>query len=71
MNQHLTALNSTFTKWLGVDYDLDAIHLTLAAAAIAQHDGDPLWVLVVAGSGAGKTESTVTPLAGCEGVHEV
>ncbi|MDG4667009.1 ArsR family transcriptional regulator [Mycobacterium sp. 236(2023)] len=71
MNQHLTALNSTFTKWLGVDYDLDAIYLTLAAAAIAQHDGDPLWVLVVAGSGAGKTESTVTPLAGCEGVHEV
>jgi len=71
MNQHLTELNSTFTKWLGADYDLDAIYLTLAAAAIARHDGDPLWVLVVAGSGAGKTESTVTPLAGCEGVHEV
>ena len=26
---------------------------------------------VIAGPGAGKTESTVTPLAGCEGVHEV
>jgi hypothetical protein len=71
VNHPLAELNSTFTKWLGADYDLDAIYLTLAAAAVAKHDGDPLWVLVVAGSGAGKTESTVTPLAGCEGVHEV
>lgn len=71
MIHDLTGLDRTFTKWLGHDYDLDAIHLTLAAAAIAFCDGDPLWVLVVAGSGAGKTESTVTPLVGCEGVHEV
>ena len=28
----LTNLRKTFTRWLGSDYDLDAIHAALAAA---------------------------------------
>lgn len=50
--------------WFGTDYDLDAIDAVLATAAVEHLDGDPLWLLVVGGSGDGKTE-TVTPLRGC------
>lgn len=67
----LQELDATFQKWLGKQYDIDAIHLTLAAAATAHMEGDPLWVLVVAGSSTGKTESVITPLTGGKGVHEV
>lgn len=67
----LQELDATFQKWLGQGYDLDAIHLTLAAAATAFMEGDPLWVLVVAGSSTGKTESVIAPLVGGKGVHEV
>ncbi|MGY1994719.1 winged helix-turn-helix domain-containing protein [Mycolicibacterium fortuitum] len=67
----LQELDATFQRWLGQGYDLDAIHLTLAAAATAHMEGDPLWVLVVAGSSTGKTESVIAPLTGGKGVHEV
>jgi hypothetical protein len=46
-----------FAKWLGKDYDTgtsDALMCTLAAA---QLPGDPLWLLVVSGSGNAKTET--------------
>ena len=64
----LADLDATFGRWLGGGYDLDAIHATLAAAAVIQLGGDPLWLLVVSGSGNAKTE-TVTSLKGCDGVH--
>lgn len=54
---------ATFRRWLGDEYDLDALYATLAAAAIERLDGDPLWLLVVSGSGNAKTE-TVQALAG-------
>jgi DNA-binding transcriptional ArsR family regulator len=54
---HLDRLNATFTKWLGVDYDLGAIHLTLVAAAAIQLGGDPLWMMLVSGPGNAKTET--------------
>ena len=50
-------------KWLGDEYDLDALDVTLAAAAVNRLDGDPLWLLLVSGSGNAKTE-TVQALAG-------
>lgn len=59
----LSEAHEVFTRWLGEDYDLDALDVVLAAAAVERLDGDPLWLLVVSGSGNAKTE-TVQALAG-------
>lgn len=59
----LSEVHDVFTKWLGEDYDLDGLDATLAAAAVERMDGDPLWLLVISGSGNAKTE-TVQSLAG-------
>ena len=47
----LAELDRTFGRWLGVDYDLAAIHATLAVAAVNRLDGDPAWLLIVGGPG--------------------
>src|SRR5580693_9228538 len=60
-------VHETFRKWFGADYDLDVINATAAAAASDQLAGDPLWLLVISGSGNTKTE-TVQSLAGA-GAH--
>jgi hypothetical protein len=54
-------------KWLGEDYDTEAFDAVLAAAACDQLDGDPLWLLLLSGSGNAKTE-TVQALDGV-GAH--
>ncbi|MFE3443173.1 hypothetical protein ACFXNW_09080 [Nocardia sp. NPDC059180] len=59
----LDEVHAVFRKWLGNDYDLDALDVVLAAAAVERLDGDPLWVLLVSGPGNAKTE-TVQALAG-------
>jgi hypothetical protein len=59
--------HATFRRWLSKSYDGDALNAVLAAAAVERLDGDPLWLLVISGSGAAKTE-TVQPLVGCGGV---
>ena len=59
----LRKAHATFARWLGEDYDLDALDATLAAAAVERLDGDPLWLLLVSGSGNAKTE-TVQALDG-------
>jgi hypothetical protein len=59
----LTDAHETFTRWLGKGYDTDALNAVLATAAAEQLDGDPLWLLLVSGSGNAKTE-TVQALAG-------
>jgi hypothetical protein len=56
-------VHSTFQKWLGADHDLDAIDAVLATAAAERLNGDLVWLLLVSGSGAAKTE-TVSPLEG-------
>ena len=56
-----------FKKWLGEKYDLDALDATLAAGASERLTGDPLWLLLVSGPGAAKTE-TVQALDGA-GAH--
>jgi len=66
----MTALDDLHDRclhWFGEHYDLDAIDITLVAAAVERLNGDPLWVLIVGGSGATKTE-TVMPLVGCGGL---
>lgn len=59
----LEAAHAVFARWLGASYDLMALDAVLAAAAVEQLDGDPVWLLLVSGSGNAKTE-TVSALAG-------
>jgi hypothetical protein len=63
----LDELHSIFRKWFGKEYDLDAIDAVIATGAAERLDGDPLWLLIVSGPGAAKTE-TVQALSGC-GAH--
>lgn len=61
--QSLETCRDVFRFWFGDTYDLDALHITLAAAASHQLLGDPLWVLLLSGPGNAKTE-TVGALEG-------
>lgn len=65
----LYQVHEVFARWFGKSYDLRALDAVLAASAAARLTGDPLWLLVVGGSGGTKTE-TVVPLEGA-GAHIV
>jgi hypothetical protein len=53
----LEKAHGVFRHWLGESYDLDALDAVLAVAAVEDLDGDPLWLLLVSGSGNAKTET--------------
>jgi hypothetical protein len=55
--------HEAFRRRFGPEYDLDAANAVLATAAAERLDGDPLWLLLMSGSGSAKTE-TVQALAG-------
>jgi hypothetical protein len=57
--------HEVFKSWLGDDYDTDALDTVLAAVAVEKFDddSDPVWLLLVSGSGNAKTE-TVQALNG-------
>lgn len=59
----LDSAHEVFCRWLGADYDTDALDAVLATAAVERLDGDPLWLLLISGSGNAKTE-TVQALDG-------
>lgn len=59
----LAEAHVVFRRWLGEDYDIDALNAVLATAAVERLDGDPLWMLLISGSGNAKTE-TVQALDG-------
>ncbi|MGH3548286.1 MAG: hypothetical protein ACRDQU_09260 [Pseudonocardiaceae bacterium] len=59
----LSASRETFRRWLGQGYDIDAHDVLLCTLAAERLDGDPLWLLVISGSGNAKTE-TVQAAAG-------
>lgn len=59
----LAGAEDAFRRWLGDEFDLDALRATLAAAAAERLDGEPVWLLLISGSGNAKTE-TVTALRG-------
>jgi hypothetical protein len=63
----LRATHNVFRKWLDKDYDIDVLDAVLATAASERLGGDPLWLLVISGSGNAKTE-TVQALNGA-GAH--
>src|SRR5262249_32083904 len=58
--QPLDTVHATFKKWLGPDYDTGMLDAVLAAGAAARLTGDPLWLLVISGSGNAKTETVQT-----------
>ncbi|CAG7573205.1 hypothetical protein FB554_1354 [Barrientosiimonas humi] len=60
---NLAEVHEVFRKWLGQDYDTDALDAVLAVCAVERMSGDPLWLLLVSGSGNAKTE-TVQALSG-------
>jgi hypothetical protein len=53
-----------FRSWLGDTYDTDALDAMLATLAAEQLDGDPVWLLIISGPGAAKTETVIA----CSGV---
>ncbi|SRX81554.1 DUF3854 domain-containing protein [Mycolicibacterium parafortuitum] len=59
----LDEAHAVFRRWLGKDYDTDALDAVLATVAVERLDGDPLWLLLISGSGNAKTE-TVQALDG-------
>ncbi|MGO9156778.1 DUF3854 domain-containing protein [Mycobacterium sp.] len=66
----LDEVHDGYRAAFGDKYDLDAINITLAVAAVEKLDGDPVWLLIVSGSGAAKTE-TIVPLGNCAGAITV
>lgn len=59
----LDQVHKVFTHWLGDDYDAGTLDAMLATVAAERLTGDPLWLLIVSGSGNAKTE-TVQALDG-------
>ena len=59
----LASTHKLFREWLSDGYDTETLDAVLAAAAAHALGGDPLWLLVISGPGAAKTE-TVQALAG-------
>jgi hypothetical protein len=59
----LDECHDVFARWLGDEYDLDVLDAVLCTLAVERLDGDPLWLLVISGPGAAKTE-TVQACAG-------
>jgi hypothetical protein len=63
----LADAHTAFRYWLGPTYELDVLDAVLATAAADRLGGDPLWLMVISGSGNAKTE-TVQALSGA-GAH--
>jgi len=49
--------HAVFRRWFGDEYDLDVLDVMLCALAAERLTGDPLWVLIISGPGAAKTET--------------
>jgi hypothetical protein len=63
----LADTHAVFTRWLGAKYDTSILDAVASAAAAERLGGDPLWLIVISGSGNAKTE-TVQSLSGA-GAH--
>ena len=65
----LAQAHAVFHKWLGADYDTDACNVVLATLAVEKFDdgSDPIWLLVVSGSGNAKTET----VQACDGAGAI
>ena len=63
----LDEVHDSFRRWLGSEYELAALDVVLAVAAVEQLGGDPLWLMVISGPGNYNNE-TVGALIGA-GAH--
>lgn len=63
----LREADDAFRKWFGATFDVGILHAVLAAAAAERLDGDPVWLLVISGSGDTKT-ATISVLAGVRAI---
>ena len=63
----LDEVHDVFKKWFGAEFDTATVDAVAAAGAVERLSGDPLWLLIISGSGNTKTE-TVQSLAGA-GAH--
>lgn len=61
----LESAHAVFRRWLGDEYDTDALDAMLATVAVEKFDdgSDPIWLLLISGPGNAKTE-TVQALDG-------
>lgn len=53
----LEETHRTFRRWLGDDYDIATLDAMLAVVASERLLGDPVWLLIISGSGNAKTET--------------
>lgn len=53
----LEECREVFRRWLGDEYDLAVLDVMLCTLAVERLDGDPLWLLIISGPGAAKTET--------------
>lgn len=67
----LEEARAVFRKWLGGTYDTDAMEAALATIAVERLDGDPVWLLLISGSGNAKTETVVACGVGAVAVSTV
>jgi len=65
----LDEARAVFRRWLGQSYDTDALDAMVAAVAVERFDdgSDPLWLLIVGGPGAAKTET----VQACDGIGAI
>lgn len=54
--ERLDNAREVYRKWLGPQYDMDALLVALAARAAHELEGEPVWVLTLSGPGNAKTE---------------
>ena len=52
----IEAAHTVFRKWLGESCDTDALDIMLATAVMQADEGDPVWLMLISGSGNAKTE---------------
>ena len=55
--QTVCTVHAVFRRWLGDEFDLDSIDAVLCTLAAERLGGDPLWLLLISGSGNAKTET--------------
>lgn len=58
----LSECEAVYRKWMSPAYDMSVVHANLAVRAAHELEGEPVWLLTVAGSASGKTEG-IAPLA--------
>lgn len=64
LNPRLLETHEVFRKWMGRDYDTQLLDIVLAAAAANLMKSEPVWLMIVGGSGVGKTD-LAKHLVGC------